>query len=146
MSLMKIGAIGALCGVTILSGCSVSEVRGKQPVNANECQENWLQEIGAVQPEEVQSAAEKDGFMEALLVRFAVSFMEPTVAHRRYRACLRRVGVTDVNGYLASEGDVTERLGIYVAPPLVYETPAKPAHCPRGAGVLYGGSGYCVGR
>jgi len=71
---------------------------------------------------------------------------EPAVAHRRYRACLRGIGIENVNAFLASEGDVTERLGIYVAPPLIYETPRKPAHCPVGGGVLYGGAGYCVGR
>jgi len=146
MSLMKMGAMAALCAMTVLSGCSVAEVRGKTPVNSNECQENWLQEIGAVRPEEVVSATNKDSFMEAFLLRFTVAFMEPAVAHRRYRACLRGVGIENVNGFLASEGDVTERLGIYVAPPLIYETPRKPAHCPVGGGVLYGGAGYCVGR
>jgi len=57
----------------VLSGCSVAEVRGKTPVNSNECQENWLQEIGAVRPEEVVSATNKDSFMEAFLLRFTVA-------------------------------------------------------------------------
>lgn len=146
MSVVKFGFVGALCAVMGVSGCSVAEVRGKAPVSPDQCEENWLQEIGAVKPEEVESAANPDGFVASFLVRFAIAFTEPAVANRRYRACLRSVGITDVNAYLSTDSDVTQRLGVYVQPPLYLEAPSRPAHCPRGAGVLYGGSGYCIGR
>jgi len=33
-----------------------------------------------------------------------------------------------------------------IKPIVAVGPPKRPAHCPPGAGVLYGGSGYCVGR
>lgn len=146
MALAKTGGVLALCAAMGLSGCSVAEVRGKAPISPDECEANWLQEIGAVTPEEVVPADNPDGFVAAFLVRVAIAFTEPTVAHRRYRSCLRDVGVSDVNGFLATHSDLRDDLGIYVEPPIPYGPPTRPAHCPVGASVLYGGAGYCVGR
>lgn len=146
MSVIKGAAMFAVCAATVLSGCSVAEVRGKAPTTPNECEANWLQEVRAVTPEEVVPADNADGLFAAFFVRLAIAFTDPTTAHRRYRACLRDVGVTDVNGFLATHSDLRDDLGIYVEPPIPYGPPTRPAHCPVGASVLYGGAGYCVGR
>lgn len=146
MGLVKTGGILALCIATTLTGCSVAEVRGKAPVTADECEANWLQEIGAVTPEEVVTANEPDGLFQAFMVRIAVMFTDATIANRRYRACLRSVGVRDVNSFVASGSSLQQDLGIYVAPPIPAGPPQRPSHCPAGASVLYGGAGYCVGR
>lgn len=146
MGLAKTAGVLALCAATTISGCSVADVRGKAPVTPDECEANWLQEIGAVTPEEVESAREPDGLFQALMIRVALIFTDTTIANRRYRACLRSVGIDDVNAFVATDSDLQDELGIYVAPPIPAGPPRRPAHCPVGASVLYGGAGYCVGR
>ncbi len=146
MGLAKMTGVLALCSATVLSGCSVAEVRGKMPTTPDECEANWLQEIGAVKPEEVQTANAPDGLVQAFMVRIALAFTDTTIANRRYRACLRSVGIEDVNAFVSTDSDLRRDLGIYVEPPLALGPPRRPAHCPVGASVLYGGAGYCVGR
>ena len=146
MGLAKAGGILALSVLTVVSGCSVAEVRGVTPTTPDQCEANWLQEIGAITPEEVETATNPGGLVQAFMVRIAVGFTDATTAHRRYRACLRSVGVDDVNGFLATDSDLRQSLGIYVEPPIAYGPPKRPAHCPVGASVMYGGTGYCVGR
>ena len=146
MGLVKTAGIVALCAATALSGCSVAEVRGKAPTTPDQCEANWLQEIGAVTPEEVKTANEPDGLFQAFMVRIALVFTDATIAHRRYRACLRSVGIEDVNAFVSTDSDLRRDLGVYVEPPLALGPPKRPAHCPVGASVLYGGAGYCVGR
>lgn len=79
--------------------------------------------------------------MRTLLIAFSGATTAPATADARYRMCLTRNGVTDTESYMANNhvGDAT----------IPYVTPLPPRRdprCPRGAGVLYGGTGYCIGR
>lgn len=138
----------ALCVVLTLGGCSVAEIRGKAPTNVDECEANWLQETGAVAHDafEIKNDTRADNAVAAFLIAVSRLFMDPHVSHARYRDCLASVGVTDVRGYLQTNSDQAIAHGVTTSPVVAIAPPKRPSYCPPGAGVLYGGAGYCVGR
>ena len=140
------GAAALLCAAVMLTGCSVAEIRGKTPTTVDECEANWLQETGAVSAGSIDNGTVADNAVASFLIAVARTFADPQVAHARYRTCLETVGVTDVNAFLATDSDQARALGATINPLVAYAPPKKPAHCPPGASVLYGGTGYCVGR
>ncbi|MEL6573083.1 MAG: hypothetical protein AAFQ64_15570 [Pseudomonadota bacterium] len=146
MGLVKTTTVGILVGALSLSGCSVAEVRGKAPTTPNECEANWLQETGAVPADAIEQGTQADNVVASFFIALTRAFMDPHVAHARYRNCLESVGVTDVNGFLATDSTQARELGSTINNIVAYAPPKRPAHCPPGASVLYGGSGYCVGR
>jgi hypothetical protein len=134
----KSARVGALCGVLVLSGCSVQQVQQKAPTTPDDCRAIWFQERGVHVPRETKTFAD---VVEALFSGFARQTTSTAAANGRYRNCLSNVGVTDVDAFEAGA-----RQGQSHAPHLPRLAPPRPAFCPPGASVLYGGSGYCVGR
>ena len=138
----------ALCVALLTTGCSVAEIRGKAPTTVDECEATWLQETGAVAHDafEIKNDTRADNAVAAFFIAIARMFTDPHVAHERFRNCLESVGVMDVNAFLATDSDLAREHGATIKPIVAAGPPKRPAHCPPGASVLYGGSGYCVGR
>ncbi len=137
---------GLLCAALTLSGCAVADITSKAPTNVDECEANWLLETGAIAPDAIDQGTRADDAVMGLFVAIARAFTDPNIAHARYRNCLESVGVVDVNAFLATDSDQARALGATINPIVAYAPPKRPAHCPPGASVLYGGAGYCVGR
>jgi hypothetical protein len=141
MGVTQIGTISALFATLALSGCSAAAVRGEPAQTRAECHEDWLRERQSNQTGRAREASNFDELMLRLLYNFAAFATAPGDADARYRSCMERLGVTDVDGYNAQSTALGQ-----TSPYLDPLPPRRPAHCPAGASVLYGGSGYCVGR
>jgi len=141
MGFMRFGAMAAMSAALVLPGCSAQTIRGAPAETRAECREDWLKER---QSNKTGTAHQSTGFeelVEAMMANFIGFTTDPGVADARYRACLERLGVTNVDGYHA-QNEALGQDGPYLAP----LPPRRPAHCPQYASVLYGGAGYCVGR
>ena len=141
MGITQIGTIGVLCAALVLSGCSAQAVRGKPAETRDECRQDWLKERQSHQTGTVRQSSTFAELLDGLFFNFVGFTTAPDVANARYRACLERLGVTNVDAFNAQN----EALGLEgpYLPPLA---PRRPAHCPEYASVLFGGAGYCVGR
>jgi hypothetical protein len=141
MGISQIGTVGLMCSALVLSGCSAQAIRGEPAQTRDECRTDWLTER---QSDQGANVSEKTGFerwLDGVLFNFVGFTTATDVADARYRACLERLGVTDVDAYNA-QNEALGQEGPYLHP----LAPRRPAHCPEYASVLYGGAGYCVGR
>ena len=141
MGVTQVGTVAAVCAAMVLSGCSVTTVRGAPAETRAECRDDWLKERQSHQTGTARQATTFEDFVDGLLYGFIGFTTAPDVADARYRACLERLGVTNVDGYNAQNAALGQ-----AGPVLEPLPPRKPAHCPQYASVLYGGAGYCVGR
>lgn len=141
MGVTQVGTVAVLCVALVLPGCSVTSVRGEPAQTRSECRDDWLKERQAQQVGTAREAATFEDFINGLLYGFIGFTTAPDVADARYRACLERLGVQNVDAYNAQNAAIGQD-GPYLEP----LPPRRPAHCPRYASVLYGGAGYCVGR
>ncbi|MCK0120223.1 hypothetical protein MWU61_06705 [Loktanella sp. F6476L] len=141
MGVTQIGTVSAVCAALILPGCSVANMRGAPAQTRAECHSDWLRERQSNQTGTVQEAVDFEELMLRFLYSFAAFTTAPGVADARYRSCLERLGVTNVDAYSAQNRELGQ-----TGPRLEPLPPRRPAHCPPGASVLYGGAGYCVGR
>ena len=133
--------VGALCGVMALSGCSVRAVQQTPPESVDDCRDYWKVERGAAPVKVAEGTNAFDAFVLRLLSGTARQTTSTAAANQRYRQCLTQFGVTNADDFesAASQGDPT-------APYLQRLPPKRPVGCPPGVSVMYGGSGYCVGR
>ena len=141
MGTTQIATVAALCSAMVLPGCSVTTVRGEPAQTRAECREDWLKERQSHQTGTAHQATNFEEWLDGLLYNFIGFTTAPDVADARYRACLTRLGVENVDGYNAQNAALGQE-GPYLEP----LPPRRPAHCPQYASVLYGGAGYCVGR
>lgn len=141
MGVMKLGMVAAISAALVLPGCSAQAIRGEPAQTRAECRDDWLKERQSNQSDTAHQALDFEEWVEALLHNFIGFTTDPAVADARYRACLERLGVQNVDAYNAQNAAIGQE-GPYLEP----LPPRRPAHCPRYASVLYGGAGYCVGR
>lgn len=141
MGVSQIGTVGVLCAALVLPGCSVQTIRGEPAQTRAECRDDWLKERQSNTTDTLQQATGLEEWLNSLVVNFIGFTTAPDVADARYRACLERLGVTNVDAYNAQSVALGQD-GPYLHP----LEPRRPAHCPEYASVLYGGAGYCVGR
>jgi hypothetical protein len=141
MGVTQIGTTSALFAALALSGCSAAAVRGEPAQTRAECHDDWLIERQSTEASKASGASDFEELMLHLFYNFAAFTTAPGDADARYRSCMERLGVTDVDGYNAQSTALGQ-----ASPYLEPLPPRRPAHCPAGASVLYGGSGYCVGR
>lgn len=141
MGVSQFGTMGVLWSALVLSGCSVQAIRGEPAQTRAECHADWLTERRSDQGEDVSQATGFEGWLDRVLFNFVGFTTATDVADARYRACLERLGVTNVDAYNA-QNEALGQEGPYLHP----QAPLRPAHCPEYASVLYGGAGYCVGR
>lgn len=141
MGVLKLGVVATMSAALVLPGCSAQTIRGEPAQTRAECREDWLKERQSNQTGTAHQATGFEEWFEALLFNFVGFTTAPDVADARYRACLARLGVTNVDAYQEQNATLGQE-GPFLDP----LPPRRPAHCPRYAPVLYGGSGYCVGR
>jgi len=141
MGLAKGVLVSAICGTLVLSGCSAQSVKLEAAKNPSDCRADWFEERGYKTATPSSDATGFEALVEALLSSFARNTTSTAVANQRYRQCLQSFGVTDTDAYENASRYAGEN-----APYLQRLPPKRAAYCPSHASVLYGGSGYCVGR
>jgi len=141
MGLAKGALVSALCATMLASGCSVQSVQREPAKGVDDCRAYWFEERGYGKTRPLDGAPDFATVIESFMSAFARSTTSTAAANQRYRTCLQNFGVTDTDAF-ESAARYTGENGPYLQklPPL------RPAYCPPNASVLYGGSGYCVGR
>lgn len=142
-------AVGAL----VLSGCTAADLRGTPAASPEECRADWAQERRAASGGVVNTGS-LGAAIATLVVSSAISADRKQAANDRFRACMARFGVADIEAYFGEDLDtaviatpaqsVPVRSG-FDAPSAATLAPRSPG-CPANASVLYGGATYCTGR
>ena len=144
-------AIGSL----VLAGCAEGQFVRGPATNVDECKSKWQAESRAAGQGVIATgnlgAAIVTGIFSA-----AVITERKAAADARLASCLARFGVTDVEGFIAADGETTFRGSSIPAGPVPagsgFDRPSvatyspRPLGCPENASVLYGGSTYCTGQ
>ena len=150
-----LGKSAALIAATalILSGCTAADLRGTPASSPEECRADWQQERRAAGAGAV-STANAAAAIATIFVSAAISADRKQAANNRFKTCLARFGVTDIEGYFGEDAEgVASAATDQRAPGRdAFNRPVSSAPsftssgaCQPGAGVLQGGSGYCVG-